>query len=111
MNRDTSVLLLFLQTPDCFISDLSYYETSRNFEPTNRWEVSQRNVSIRTKKKKTGKRGHIHDSRRNTNAKTQQPSASMTYKAYIVPDKYSCDAVLTIHGRYNMCYGKEGFKV
>ena len=52
MNRDTSVLLLFLQTPDCFISDLSYYETSRNFEPTNRWEVSQRNVSIRTKKKK-----------------------------------------------------------
>jgi len=48
MNEDTSVLLLFLRPSDCFISDLSYYETSRNFEPTNRWEVRQRNVSKRT---------------------------------------------------------------
>ena len=104
MNRDTSILLLFLRPSDCFISDLSYYETSRNFEPTNRWEVSQRNVSIRKKKKG----GHFHDSRRNTNTKTQQPGAS---KTYIVPDKYSCDVVLTIYGRYNMCYEKECFKV
>jgi hypothetical protein len=63
------------------------------------------------KKKETEKRGHIHDSRRNTKHKDPATKSSMTYKAYIVPDKYSCEVVLTIYERYNMCYEVESFKV